>query len=317
MKTKLRSYLASGLSAVVFSVAFSTASAEDRDDRIEDAFQKSHVYRTQLKNLGVDADSDAGVVTLSGKVENDDQKRLAEDTVRAIPGVQRVNNQIRVTNEPKESSDEWIATKVRGSLLFHRNVGITQTDVTVRNGVVMLTGTAKSEAEKSLAGEYAADVKGVTRVDNKIEVVSSDAGVGRRVDSNVDALEADSEREARRVRAEARSDADRLRGDAREGTAEARAELKEDAAEAKRESRQAGRSVGDKIDDASITAQLKYALSVRRSTSAMHTDVTTENGVVTIRGDAKTAAEKDLVTQLAKGIEGVRDVRNQMTVAGQ
>jgi len=44
--------------------------------------------------------------------------------------------------------------------------------------------------------------------------------------------------------------------------------------------------------------------------------VTTENGVVTIRGEAKNAAEKDLVSQLAKEIDGVRDVRNNMTVQG-
>ena len=33
-----------------------------------------------------------GVVTLSGKVASDEQRRIAEDTVSDLPGVVRVNN---------------------------------------------------------------------------------------------------------------------------------------------------------------------------------------------------------------------------------
>lgn len=73
-------------------------------------------------------------------------------------------------------------------------------------------------------------------------------------------------------------------------------------------------TMGEKIDDASITAQVKMALLNHRSTSAVHTKVTTKNGVVTLSGKAKNAAEIDLVTKLASDIKGVENVKNQMTV---
>ena len=74
-------------------------------------------------------------------------------------------------------------------------------------------------------------------------------------------------------------------------------------------------TVGDKIDDASITAQVKSSLLSHHSTSAMHTGVTTTDGVVTLTGVAKNDAEKSLVTKLATDINGVTSVVNNMTVS--
>jgi len=74
-------------------------------------------------------------------------------------------------------------------------------------------------------------------------------------------------------------------------------------------------TIGDKIDDASITAQVKSSLLSHRSTSAMHTGVTTTDGVVTLTGIAKNDAEKSLVTKLTTDINGVTSVINNMTIA--
>lgn len=185
------------------------------------------------------------------------------------PGVE---NNLKVANEHKEGSDDWIALKVRGALLFHRNVSATDTHVAVNRGVVTLTGTAASDAEKALAEEYAKDIKGVTSVDNQIRVVEEPV---HRAPVTTTA-----DRDSKRPH-EARASTDRM---------------------------------DDRIDDASITAQLKSALAIRKSTSAIKTSVTTENGVVTITGEAKNSAEKDLVTKLAENIDGVRTVRNDMSV---
>jgi osmotically-inducible protein OsmY len=249
--------------------------AADTDDRIEDAFKSSHVYKTQLANSHISIDADNGVATLQGTAENADQRRLAEDTAANLPGVTRVDNELKVENEPKESSDDWVALKVRGALLFHRNVSATDSHVQVRDGVVTLTGTANSDAEKALAEEYAKDVKGVQRVDNQLRVVDK-----------------------QEVKANAEANASRHDAD---NTLRNRNNLD-------------SRSAGDRIDDASITAQLKSALAVRKSTSAIKTNVTTRDGVVTLTGQARNGAEKDLVTKLAENIEGVRAVNNDMSV---
>jgi osmotically-inducible protein OsmY len=73
-------------------------------------------------------------------------------------------------------------------------------------------------------------------------------------------------------------------------------------------------TVGEKIDDASITAQVKMTLLFHRSTSAINTKVETKRGVVTLYGKAKNAAEKDLATKLANDVNGVKGVKNRMTI---
>jgi osmotically-inducible protein OsmY len=72
--------------------------------------------------------------------------------------------------------------------------------------------------------------------------------------------------------------------------------------------------VGGKIDDASITAQVKITLLFHRSTSALSTKVETNDGVVTVYGKASNAAEKDLVNKLVNDINGVKSVNNRMTI---
>jgi osmotically-inducible protein OsmY len=75
-----------------------------------------------------------------------------------------------------------------------------------------------------------------------------------------------------------------------------------------------GRTMQEKIDDASITAQVKMALLFHHATSALKTSVSTKDGIVTVSGKAANAAEKDLVTKLVNDIHGVNSVVNNMTV---
>jgi hyperosmotically inducible periplasmic protein len=75
-----------------------------------------------------------------------------------------------------------------------------------------------------------------------------------------------------------------------------------------------GETSGEKIDDASITAEVKGSLLSHRSTSVLNTKVTTNNGVVTVSGKARNEAEKALVTKLVSDVNGVQSVVNSMTV---
>jgi osmotically-inducible protein OsmY len=74
-------------------------------------------------------------------------------------------------------------------------------------------------------------------------------------------------------------------------------------------------TTGEKIDDASITAEVKSSLLSHHSTSALKTSVETTDGVVTLSGIAKNEAEKSLVTKLVTDINGVNSVINNMTIA--
>jgi osmotically-inducible protein OsmY len=74
------------------------------------------------------------------------------------------------------------------------------------------------------------------------------------------------------------------------------------------------RTVGQDVDDASITAQVKMILLYHRSTSALNTSVTTNKGVVTLGGKATSATEKELATKLVNDVNGIKSVKNLMTV---
>ncbi|MFH1135763.1 MAG: BON domain-containing protein [Pseudomonadota bacterium] len=66
--------------------------------------------------------------------------------------------------------------------------------------------------------------------------------------------------------------------------------------------------------DDMILDRVKTTLLFHRSTSAAKTDVSVQDGKVTLRGEASSRAQKELTTEYAIDIEGVKDVDNQMTV---
>jgi osmotically-inducible protein OsmY len=224
--------------------------SSSNDSKIENAAKASYNYSTVL-NDRVSVKSNEGVVTLTGTVQDRDDKVLAQDTVENLPGVVSVDNQIVVKSEVPEHSDAWIAMKIRGELLVKANVSTTATKVNVKDGYVTLTGTADNLSQKERTETYAKDIDGVKSVRNEIVVAAPGANSA---------------------------------------------------------------TVGEVIDDPSITSEIKFALLSHASTSALSTEVTTENGVVRISGVAGSNAEKDLVTKLAQDTRGVKSVVNDMTV---
>ena len=249
MKLKIVLAIVAALAAASTSPLLQAAHKDDA--RIVSAAKHSYVYRTYLKDDDIRIQSKDGSVTLQGEVSDPSHKAMAEDTVENLPGVKSVNNRLEVKTKPAtEKSDDWVAFKVKSALLYHRNVSGTGTKVSVKDGMVTLSGTASSEAQKELTEEYAKDVEGVRGVNNEMKVIVEPRG----------------------------------------------------------------RSLGEVVDDASVTAQVKSALLTHRSTSALKTKVVTRDGVVMLSGDARNRAEKDLVTKFASDIHGVKSVVNNMEV---
>jgi hyperosmotically inducible protein len=170
MKTHAR--IAFLLGATLPVALFATSST---DHRIEDAAKASYNYRTVLSDE-VKVKSTDGVVTLTGTVQDKDDKALAEDTVENLPGVVSVDNQIEVKSDYPEHSDEWIAMKVRGELLVKANVSATSTTVDVKDGIVTLTGTVQNRAQKDLTEAYANDISNVKAVRNDLVIKEPAAG---------------------------------------------------------------------------------------------------------------------------------------------
>jgi len=199
--------------------------------------------------------------------------------------------------------------------------------ITVKSdgGTVTLTGTVLDKSDKELAQDTVENLPGVLSVNNMIVVKSdfpehSDAWIALKIRSqllfkaNVSAtstkvdvkdgivtLSGTAQNAAQRDLTEAYAkDIDHVKAVRNEIMVESPSK---DTA-----------SVGEVIDDASITSEVKYALLSHGSTSALATKVTTVNSVVNITGVAGSSAEKDLVTKLAQDTRGVKSVVNDMTV---
>lgn len=67
--------------------------------------------------------------------------------------------------------------------------------------------------------------------------------------------------------------------------------------------------------DAWIGSKIKVALLFHRNVNASGTKVDVKDGIVTLSGEAVTEAQKELTTEYAKDVDGVKDVKNAMTVA--
>lgn len=238
--------------AMIASVACCTGlQATEQDARIVAAAHQSYVFKTHLKQDKIQVTSRSGRVTLTGTVQSQDHRTLAEDTVAGLPGVKEVLNQLQVIEDPGlDTADGKLRTKVQVALFFHRNLSAAKTVVAAKDGIITLKGEADSEAQKALTTEYVKDIDGVSQVINEMTVAKPP--------------------------------------------------------------RKPERELKRKIDDASLTAQLKAALLFNRGTSALHTKVVTKGGVVTLSGKARTPAERELCSKIAHNLQGVHAVRNQM-----
>ena len=67
--------------------------------------------------------------------------------------------------------------------------------------------------------------------------------------------------------------------------------------------------------DGWISMQVKYSLLYNRYVSGLNTQVSVTEGIVTLRGEAESQAQKDLTGEYAKDIKGVKGINNEMTVA--
>lgn len=169
--------------------------ASGTDDNIEATAKQSYVFKTYLKGDDVTVQSKDGVVTLTGTVSEGSHKTLAQGYVESLPGVKSVDNKLKEKGEvPAEYSDAWLITKVKATLLFHRNVKATKTEVLAKDGTVTLRGNASSIAQKDLTTEYAKDVEGVKNVKNEMKtpktaMKSGETTMGEKMDTVIETID--------------------------------------------------------------------------------------------------------------------------------
>lgn len=82
------------------------------------------------------------------------------------------------------------------------------------------------------------------------------------------------------------------------------------------QARQAASQAGAKVDDAKITSQVNAGLAQDKDFGTGAVDVTTREGVVTLKGTAPSAAAKARAAEIARNVKDVKSVENQLSVRG-
>ena len=75
-------------------------------------------------------------------------------------------------------------------------------------------------------------------------------------------------------------------------------------------------SLGTKLDDTAITTKVKAKLTTDKVKNLVKVHVETKDGVVNLAGTVPTEADKAEAERLARATDGVKDVQNNLTVAG-
>jgi len=224
-------------------------------------------------------------------------------------------------------SDSRIEASAKNSYNFKTYLKDDTIKVDSSGGVVTLTGTVTQDYHKALAEETVLGLPGVNRVNNQLAVIGeqpaerSDAWITMKVKTvlafhkNVSATDTEVTTQGGMVTLKGKADS------------EAQKQLTEEYAKdvegvtmvhnylvVAKPTNPPHATLGEKVDDTSITAQIKTTLLFHKSTHSLATKVVTRKGMVTLRGEAKNGAEKELVTKLAEDIKGVKHVSNRMTV---
>jgi osmotically-inducible protein OsmY len=72
--------------------------------------------------------------------------------------------------------------------------------------------------------------------------------------------------------------------------------------------------LGQNIDDTTITTQVKAKLAGDKASSVTRVQVDTNRGVVQLSGTVESSADRSRAEQLARGVDGVRSVVNNLQV---
>lgn len=160
------------------------------DAQLIKAVKDALLAQTESAGIDVKVSAEDGNVRLTGVVDVLSHKRVAEEIVRRIPGVRRIENDICVANEETASDKDLIAA-ITNKLT--RDGDSPDVGCRVHKGVVTLVGHAATYGDVRAAARLVEDMAGVREV--RIERVKvgegqeeDDADVARTAERLLDKL---------------------------------------------------------------------------------------------------------------------------------
>jgi hyperosmotically inducible protein len=174
--------------------------------------------------------------------------------------------------------DSWITLKVHSQFVPEDALEHSDIDVDTNNGVVTLSGTVATAAGKARAVAIAKATDGVKSVTDNLRVAPESMAA-----------------EAGRQAGEATKEAGRTAaGAARDATG----------------------TTGRAMSDGWIKSRIAAKMVTEDSLEDSDIDVDVDHGVVSLTGAVHTAAARDRAGAIAKGVDGVKSVKNDLKVSG-
>ena len=178
MKLRLLVVIATLFSVMAWTAVAQNATSNKSEDRIVREVRHELLmlpYYGVFDNIAYTVQG--GTVTLLGQVVRPSLKSDAENALKHIEGVDRVDNQIEVL--PPSSQDDAIRIALFRAIyqypaLQKYEMGVQKPiRIIVKNGRVALEGVVDSESDKNLAGVRANSVPGIFQVTNNLQVQPS------------------------------------------------------------------------------------------------------------------------------------------------
>ncbi|MDQ3418742.1 MAG: BON domain-containing protein [Acidobacteriota bacterium] len=347
------------------------AGAETTDDGVTTSVQARYYGDDQVRGRNVAVVTQAGVVTLRGQVESEAARQRAVALAREVQGVKDVRDELSVRTAdtadrtgagPAAAAERgatgtagrddetitpgWITAQIQAQYFINPEVKPWNVDVTTgSDGVVTLEGQVEEAADRTEAVRIAREIKGVTRVEDRLRVkgeasgtASEPAGLERPdvwltakiqskyfLDDLVKLRNIDVETQNGRVTVSGAvaSEAERRQAVAlartTEGVRDVTDRLKVDASTVR--SGEPGAAAAPltpvpdlKRPDGWITMKVQSQFFLDPQVKGHEINVDTTRGVVQLKGIVETAEQKQQAEQIARDTEGVTRVVNELTV---
>lgn len=257
-----------------------TASAEPRDDTtLRTAVQAKFYTEDLTRGREIDVSAQNGAITLSGTVPTDATKQRAIELARSVAGVTAVNDQLQV----REHTSDAAIPRARGDA----------------------TGTAgRTSADVNAPAWITTKIQAQYFVDPEIKPWAIDVTTGNGGVVTLEGMVDSAEDKAKAVRIARET----------EGVTRVEDRLRIEATAAATPQPASSPDATPAQPDAWITAKVQAKYFGDDEVKARNIDVTTQSGVVVLRGTVASEAERRQAVALARNTDGVREVTDQLRV---
>ena len=198
-------------------------------------------------------------------------------------------------------ADSWLTTKIQAQYFADEDIKARDIHVATREGIVALTGSVNDQRAREQAVQIARNTDGVREVQDRLTVGPAPSGA---FDTAAGAVGPETATSG--ANANANASAEPAAG----GTATASGAVPTTGTGIP----EAARTVLVPVDDASVESRIQAKYFLDDSVKARRIEVHAQNGVVTLRGEVASEAERAQALLLARTTVGVERVEDSLTV---